>query len=164
MTIDEIINEIKNYPSNLVLVTGGEPLFQSNCIELLNILVKKNYNVLLETSGSLTIKNVPTKVVNIIDFKCPSSKMEKKNLWDNIKFLKPIDEVKFVIENIDDYNWSKNIIKKYKLTDLCSVLLSPSYNKIEPKTIVEWILKDKLNVRFQLQIHKEIWTKEKRGV
>ena len=164
MTIKEIMNKIKNYSSNLVLVTGGEPLFQKNCIELLNTLVNKKYNVLLETSGSLTIKDVPKEVVNIIDFKCPSSKMEKKNLWDNINYLKPTDEVKFVIENKDDYEWSKNIIKKYKISDLCTVLLSPSYNKISPKIIVDWILTDNLNVRFQLQIHKEIWKEEKRGV
>tara|TARA_Y100001960_G_scaffold302181_1_gene352972 strand:- start:143 stop:637 length:495 start_codon:yes stop_codon:yes gene_type:complete len=164
MTIKEIMNKIKNYSSNLVLVTGGEPLFQKNCIELLNTLINKKYNVLLETSGSLTIKDVPKEVVNIIDFKCPSSKMEKKNLWENINYLKPTDEVKFVIENKDDYEWSKNIIKKYKISDLCTVLLSPSYNKISPKTIVDWILTDNLNVRFQLQIHKEIWKEDKRGV
>ena len=164
MTIKEIMNKIKNYSSNLVLVTGGEPLFQKNCIELLNTLVNKKYNVLLETSGSLTIKDVPKEVINIIDFKCPSSKMEKKNLWDNINYLKPTDEVKFVIENKDDYEWSKNIIKKYKISDLCTVLLSPSYNKISPKIIVNWILTDNLNVRFQLQIHKEIWKEDKRGV
>ena len=164
MTIKEIMNKIKNYSSNLVLVTGGEPLFQKNCIELLNTLINKKYNVLLETSGSLTIKDVPKEVINIIDFKCPSSKMEKKNLWDNINYLKPTDEVKFVIENKDDYEWSKNIIKKYKISDLCTVLLSPSYNKISPKIIVDWILTDNLNVRFQLQIHKEIWKEDKRGV
>ena len=164
MTIKEIMNKIKNYSSNLVLVTGGEPLFQKNCIELLNTLINKKYNVLLETSGSLTIKDVPKEVINIIDFKCPSSKMEKKNLWDNINYLKPTDEVKFVIETKDDYEWSKNIIKKYKISDLCTVLLSPSYNKISPKIIVDWILTDNLNVRFQLQIHKEIWKEDKRGV
>ena len=164
MTINEILNDIKKYDCNLVEVTGGEPLLQKRCIDLLKELVNLNYKILLETSGSLTIKNVPKEVTNIIDFKCPSSKMEKKNLWKNIDYIKPSDEVKFIIENREDYEWSKNVIKKFNLTEKCNVLLSPSYMKIEPKKITKWILSDNLNVRFQIQLHKEIWDDKEKGV
>ena len=107
MDIKSILKLIKQYPCNLVEVTGGEPLFQDNCIPLLKELVNKGYNVLLETSGSLSIKSVPKEVVNIIDFKCPSSKMEKKNLWKNINYVKNNDQIKFVIGDRKDYEWTK---------------------------------------------------------
>tara|TARA_B100000579_G_scaffold396394_1_gene375162 strand:+ start:791 stop:1432 length:642 start_codon:yes stop_codon:yes gene_type:complete len=164
MAIDKILNEIKKYPTDLVEVTGGEPLFQKNCIQLLKELVNLNYKVLLETSGSLSIENVPKEVINIIDFKCPSSNMEKKNLWKNIQYLKLKDEVKFVIGDREDYEWTKNKIKDYNLTEISNVLISPVYKKISPTTITNWILEDNLKVRFQIQIHKEIWSAEKRGV
>ena len=163
-TIDQIIEKIKIYPCKLVEVTGGEPLFQENCIGLLERLIEEKYEVLLETSGSLSIKNVPKKVVNIIDFKCPSSKMMKKNLWENIEYIKEKDEIKFVIANKEDYNWAKQKINEYDLTKKCTVLMSPVYKEIESKEIVEWILKDSLNIRFQIQLHKEIWDSEKKGV
>ena len=164
MYIKDIIKKIEEYPCNLVEVTGGEPLFQKNCIILLSELVKRKYKVLLETSGSLSIENVPKQVINIIDFKCPSSKMEKKNLWDNINFIKDNDQIKFVIGNKEDYEWTKNKISKYNLDSKCEILLSPVYKKIEPKQIVDWILKDNLNVRFQMQLHKEVWPESVRGV
>ena len=115
-TINEIMKKIKEYPCKLVEVTGGEPLFQKNCIELLERLIKEKYEVLLETSGSLSIEDVPKKVINIIDFKCPSSKMAKKNLWDNIRYIKKRDEIKFVIADKEDYSWTKEKIAKYNLT------------------------------------------------
>ena len=164
MSIDEILNKIKSYSCKLVEVTGGEPLVQKGCINLLKKLVDLDYKVLLETSGSLTIKDVPKEVINIIDFKCPSSNMKKKNLWENINYLKLDDEVKFVIGNREDYDWAKNKIKKYNLTNTCKVLMSPTYKEIEPKMITEWILEDNLNIRFQVQLHKEIWPEEERGV
>ena len=164
MTINEIINKIQNYPCKLVEVTGGEPLFQEECINLLKKLVNLEYHVLLETSGSLSTKDVPKKVVNIIDFKCPTSNMKKKNDWENINYLKSSDEVKFVIGNREDYEWAKEKIEQYDITSKCSVLMSPSYKQIEPKTITEWILKDNLDVRFQIQLHKEIWSNKERGV
>ena len=164
MEINKILNEIKKYPTDLVEVTGGEPLFQKNCIQLLKELVNLNYKVLLETSGSLSIENVPKEVINIIDFKCPSSKMEKKNLWKNIDYLKLKDEVKFVIGDREDYEWTKNKIKKYNLTEISNVLISPVYKQISPATITNWILEDNLKVRFQIQIHKEIWPAEQKGV
>ena len=164
MNINEILDKIKGYSCKLVEVTGGEPLFQKNCINLLQELVDLDYKVLLETSGSLTIKDVPEEVINIIDFKCPSSNMKKKNLWENINYLKLDDEVKFVIGNREDYDWAKNKIKKYNLTNTCKILMSPSYKEIEPQMITKWILEDNLDIRFQIQLHKEIWPEEERGV
>ena len=164
MSIDEILNKIKNYSCKLVEVTGGEPLVQKGCIDLLQKLVDLDYKVLLETSGSLTIKDVPKEVINIIDFKCPSSNMKKKNLWENVNYLKLDDEVKFVIGNREDYDWAKNKIKKYSLTNTCKILMSPSYKEIESQMITKWILEDNLDIRFQIQLHKEIWPEEERGV
>ena len=164
MKIDEILKEIKKYSCNLVEVTGGEPLLQKNCINLLNELIKNNYDVLLETSGSLSISDVPNKVINIIDFKCPSSKMNSKNMWDNINYLKKNDEIKFVIGDRIDYEWTKQKIEEFKLNQICDILISPVYGEIEPKEIVKWILEDNLKVRFQIQMHKEIWSADKKGV
>ena len=115
MTIKEVINKIKKYPCNLVEVTGGEPLFQKECINLLQELVKNNYDVMLETSGSLSTKSVPKEVINIIDFKCPSSKMEHKNTWEIIKDISRHDEIKFVIGNREDYDWAKEKIYEFIL-------------------------------------------------
>ena len=164
MSINQIIKTIQQYSCKLVEVTGGEPLVQKECITLLKKLIALDYEVLLETSGSLTIENVPKKVINIVDFKCPSSGMKKKNFWKNIDFLKPNDEVKFIIQNREDYDWTKRKIKKYKIDKKCKLLLSPSYNKIKEKEIVEWILNDNLNVKFQIQLHKIIWKDTTKGV
>ena len=164
MKIVDILKEIKKYSCNLVEVTGGEPLLQKNCINLLNELVKNKYDVLLETSGSLSISDVPNKVINIIDFKCPSSKMDSKNMWDNINYLKKNDEIKFVIGDRNDYEWTKQKIKEFELNQICDILISPVYGQIEPKEIVNWILEDNLKVRFQIQMHKEIWPADKKGV
>ncbi|MCP5062198.1 MAG: radical SAM protein [Ignavibacteriae bacterium] len=163
-SIDEIICEVKNYNCNLVEVTGGEPLMQEESLILIEELCKLNYDVMLETGGSLPIENVNKSVKIILDLKCPSSKMEKKNLYENIDFLKPNDEVKFVIGNREDFDWTKEIIEQYNLTEKCKILFSPVFGKIENEQLVEWILKDNLNVRFQIQLHKQIWNPNKRGV
>tara|TARA_B100000029_G_scaffold484358_1_gene536465 strand:- start:717 stop:1358 length:642 start_codon:yes stop_codon:yes gene_type:complete len=164
MTIEEILEKVESLDCNLVEITGGEPLLQDGCIELIKNLEKRNHTVLLETGGALPINKVSSKTHIILDIKCPSSKMDDKNYWKNIKELKKTDEVKFVIGDKADYNWSKKIITKYDLTKKCSILMSPVYDKIKPRKIVEWILKDNLEVRFQLQIHKEIWDKNTIGV
>ncbi len=164
MSINDILETIKQYSCKLVEVTGGEPLVQKECITLLKKLVDLDYEVLLETSGSLTIKDVPKQVINIIDFKCPSSGMKKKNHWDNINYLKPNDEVKFIIADREDYEWAKIKIRQYNINKKSKILMSPSYNKIEEKEIAEWILKDNLNVKFQIQLHKIIWKDTDKGV
>ncbi len=165
LSISEIIDEIKKYDCKLVEVTGGEPLFQMNeCLAMMKQLCDDGYEVLIETSGSLPIKNIDTRVKIIMDLKCPSSGMEKKNLYENINYLKTTDELKFVIGSREDYDWTKDKIVKYNLDKKCELLLSVVFGKLEPVQLVNWILEDKLNVRFQLQIHKFIWHPETRGV
>ena len=164
MEITHIMNEIKQWDCNLVEVTGGEPLFQDKCINLLNELVKSNYEVMLETGGSLSISDVPKKVIKIVDFKCPSSAMEKKNLWSIVEDLQPHDEVKFVIGNREDFDWAKDRIIEYSLDKICTLLFSPTFEKIDPQLIVEWILVENLPVRMQMQMHKMIWSPDKQGV
>jgi 7-carboxy-7-deazaguanine synthase len=162
--IDEVVRKVESFKCNLVEVTGGEPLFQENVHPFINILCNNGYEVLLETGGSLSIANVDTRVKRIVDFKCPSSGMEKKNLWDNVNHLKTDDEVKFVIGDKTDYEWAKEKIIQYRLTDKCTVLMSPVFGAIDPKVVVGWIMEDKPNVRFQIQMQKYIWQPNIRGV
>ena len=164
MEITYIMSEIKRWDCNLVEVTGGEPLFQDECIDLLNELVNSNYEVMLETGGSLSISDVPKKVVKIVDFKCPSSGMVKKNLWSIVDDLQAHDEVKFVIGNREDFDWAKDHIMEYSLDKICTLLFSPTFGEIDPQQIVEWILAENLPVRMQLQMHKMIWSPEEKGV
>ena len=164
MEITDIISEIKRWDCNLVEVTGGEPLFQDECIDLLNELVNSNYEVMLETGGSLSISDVPKKVVKIVDFKCPSSGMVKKNLWSIVDDLQAHDEVKFVIGNREDFDWAKDRITEYSMDKICTLLFSPTFGEIDPQQIVEWILAENLPVRMQLQMHKMIWSPEEKGV
>ena len=164
MEITDIMSEIKRWDCNLVEVTGGEPLFQDECIDLLNELVNSNYEVMLETGGSLSISDVPKKVVKIVDFKCPSSGMVKKNLWSIVDDLQAHDEVKFVIGNREDFDWAKDRITEYSMDKICTLLFSPTFGEINPQQIVEWILAENLPVRMQLQMHKMIWSPEEKGV
>ena len=164
MEIAQIMSEIQQWDCNLVEVTGGEPLFQEECIDLLHELINSNYEVMLETGGSLSISDVPKKVIKIVDFKCPSSKMEKKNLWSIVDDLQDHDEVKFVIGNREDFDWAKDKITEYSLDKICTLLFSPTFGKIDPQLIVEWILADNLPVRMQMQMHKMIWSPEEKGV
>jgi len=163
-SIEEIINEVKNYNCKLVEVTGGEPLVQKECRELKKKLCDEGFDVMLETGGSLSIKDIDDRVLIIMDLKCPSSKMEKKNLYENIDYLKPKDEVKFVIGNREDYNWSKEIISKFDLKNKSVILFSVVFGELEPVILVSWIIEDKLDVRYQLQMHKYIWHPETKGV
>ncbi len=163
-SIDEILNEVKIYNCNLVEVTGGEPLLQDECFELLNRLCTLGFEVMLETGGSLPVDKVDDRVKIILDMKCPSSGMVKKNLYANLIWLKPADEVKFVIGSREDYEWSRTIVEEYGLAGNQTVLFSPVFGAVEPVRLAEWILEDRLKVRFQLQMHKYIWDPNKRGV
>jgi 7-carboxy-7-deazaguanine synthase len=163
-SIEQIIDEVKKFNCKLVEITGGEPLVQDECLSLMEKLSDESYEVLLETGGSLPIKNIDQRVMIIMDLKCPSSGMIKKNLYENIEYLKPTDEVKFVIGNREDYEWSKEIIEKYNLTSKSNILFSVVFSELEPVKLVDWILEDKLNVRFQLQMHKFIWDPAAKGV
>jgi 7-carboxy-7-deazaguanine synthase len=164
MTIDEIMAEVSNYGCKLVEVTGGEPMFQSNVHELLDRLVADGFEVLLETGGSLSLERVNRAVKKIVDFKCPTSGMEKKNLWSIVNDLLPHDEVKFVIGSREDFDWCKQKIAEHHLDERCALLMSVVFGALEPVTLAEWVLADSLDVRFQLQMHKFIWTPETRGV
>ena len=162
--IKNILNEIEKYPTNLVMVTGGEPLIQEGCIDLMNQLLDKNYDVMLETSGSLSLEKVPENVVKIVDFKCPSSNMMDRNDWTILSDIRETDEIKFVIGDKEDYNWSKEMIKSYNLNEICPILFSPVYDKINMEVLSKWILEDGLKVRLQIQLHKHIWGADKKGV
>ena len=163
-SIEKILNEVKKYNCKLVEVTGGEPLVQKETLELMKRLCNEGFDVMLETGGSLPIKDIDERVLIIMDLKCPSSKMEKKNLYENINFLKPADELKFVIGNREDYDWSKKIISEYDLKDKSKILFSVVFGELEPVSLVNWIIEDKLDVRYQLQMHKYIWHPETKGV
>ncbi len=164
MTIKEILNKIEKYPTNLVMVTGGEPLIQKGCIDLMNQLLKKKYDVMIETSGSLSLNEVPKDVIKIVDFKCPTSNMMDKNDWTIIKDINQTDEIKFVIGNREDYDWSKEMIKNYNLNKICPILFSPVYDNIDIQDLSEWILEDGIKVRLQIQLHKHIWDADAKGV
>jgi 7-carboxy-7-deazaguanine synthase len=163
-SLNEIVDKVKSYKCKSVEITGGEPLLQEESFELMKLLADEGLNVMLETSGSISVKDVDKRVKIIMDLKCPSSGMEKKNLYDNFSYLKEIDEVKFVVGNREDYDWAKLQISTYNLDEKHEVLISPVFGEIEPVKIVNWILEDKLKVRFQLQMHKFIWEPDKRGV
>lgn len=157
LSVGEILETIRNWDCKLVEITGGEPLMQRSTFNLMKELLKLNYEVMLETSGAFSIREVPDGVKIIMDIKCPSSGEAEKNLWDNIRFLKDTDEIKFVIADINDYNWAKNILKE-KLSKLkCQILFSPVWGRLEIKILAEWILKDMLPVRLQIPLHKIIW-------
>lgn len=164
MDISEIIEKVKKLDCNLVEITGGEPLFQAQCFDLLKRLCDDGYDVMLETGGSLSIEQVDKRVMIILDLKCPSSGMMKKNLYENVYHLKQSDELKFVIGDKEDYCWAKEKINEYQLNKKCSILLSTVFGTLDPKVLIEWILEDKLDVRFQLQMHKFVWDPKAKGV
>lgn len=163
-SVSELIRKIERYRCNNVCITGGEPLMQRNVIKLINSLKKKKYKIFVETNGAMNIDLLPGSVTRIIDVKCPDSGMNKEMNWRNLKRLRGTDELKFVISSKKDYEWAKKIVKKYNLQKKLEVLFSSAYGKLRPKTLAEWILKDKLDVRLQLQLHKYIWPDNKRGV
>ena len=164
LSLEEIISGVKKFDCKLVEITGGEPLVQSDTINLMQRLCDEGFEVLLETGGSLSIKEIDPRVKIIMDLKCPSSGMLKKNYYKNIDFIKPSDEIKFVIGTREDYEWTKEIIRKYNLMKKCIILFSVVFGELEPVRLVEWILEDKLDVRFQLQMHKFIWEPTTKGV
>lgn len=164
MSINSIIETVRVYKCRLVEITGGEPLFQMEVYPLMKQLCDEGFEVLLETSGSLDISNVDPRVKRVIDFKCPSSGMERKNVWENVHNLKSGDEVKFVIGDRKDYEWAKSVIQRNNLSNRCTVLMAVVLDVLDPKKLVSWILEDKLVVRFQLQVQKYIWKPETRGV
>ncbi len=164
MSVNEILSTIKGYGCKNVCITGGEPLLQSSIIKLIDLLKKSHYKIFVETGGSINIDILPKAVTRIMDIKCPDSGMDKEMDWDNIDRLKSSDEVKFIISSKKDYEWAKRITRKYKLTGRAQILFGVAYGRMKPKTLAGWILKDNLEVRFQLQLQKYIWPNKVRGV
>ena len=164
MSIGSILYDIAVLKTNLVCLTGGEPLSNKETPLLIQELLKNNYTVLIETNGSYDISTLPKKAIKIMDIKCPDSNMSNLMNWRNISYLTKTDEVKFVLSSRRDYEWKKEIISKYNLSEITNVLIGTAFNTISPRVVVQWILEDNLNVRFQLQLHKYIWEPQTRGV
>ncbi len=163
MNIEDIMGSIKKYDTRFVTVTGGEPLAQKEVLNLLKALADSDYEVSLETGGGLSIKEVDPRIKIILDIKTPESGEEKKNDWENLTLIHLKDEIKFVLCSREDYEWAKKILEQYNLTKKCSVLFSPVYQVLDATDLGNWILKDQLPVRMQIQLHKFLWG-EKQGV
>jgi 7-carboxy-7-deazaguanine synthase len=158
--IDQIIEETATYATPYVTVTGGEPLAQKNCLVLLTALADAGYSVSLETSGALDISNVDARVSRIVDIKTPGSGEMDRNLWDNLRHLGARDEVKFVLCDERDYLWARDIVEEGVFDQLCTVLFSPVHGALDATRLADWILRDRLPVRMQIQLHKYLWGDE----
>lgn len=164
MTIPEVLEKVQTYGCPLVEVTGGEPLHQPDALVLLSKLCDRGYQVMLETSGALDISGVDTRVSIIMDVKCPGSGMMDRILWSNLDHVSSKDELKFVLKDRIDYEWAREVIHRHNLGGHCSILLSPVFGTLELSPLAQWILEDRLPVRFQIQLHKYIWDPQTRGV
>jgi 7-carboxy-7-deazaguanine synthase len=153
----EVLARVADYGVRHVTVTGGEPLAQAACLDLLAALCDEGYEVSLETSGALDVAGVDPRVVKVLDLKTPASGECGKNLLANLAHLNPLDQVKFVICDRADYDWASEQLDEHRLAERCEVLFSPSYGQLEPHVLAEWILHDRLPVRFQIQLHKVLW-------
>ncbi|MFW2404444.1 MAG: 7-carboxy-7-deazaguanine synthase QueE [Gammaproteobacteria bacterium] len=156
----KIIERVSEFDTQHVCVTGGEPLAQANCGLLLTELCDAGYDVSLETSGALDIAGVDPRVTVVMDIKTPASGESDKNRWENLALLKPDDQLKFVIADRPDYEWSRQVLAERELVDRCAVLFSPVWGGGLARQLAEWVLEDKLNVRFQIQLHKVLWGDE----
>ena len=163
MSVDEILEDISQYKTKFVTVTGGEPLAQKPCWELLKNLCDSDYNVSLETGGAISIEGIDERTKIILDIKTPDSGEHLKNDKKNLALIKKKDEIKFVLSSRGDYEWAKKFIKEENLIDKAPIIFSPVYKGLSYENLSEWILEDNLAVRFQVQLHKIIWG-EKKGV
>lgn len=163
-SVDEVMEEVGEFGCPLVEVTGGEPLLQPGTQSLLRRLCEAGYETLLETGGGLDVSEVDARVRRILDIKCPDSGEAENNRWENLEVLTPRDEVKFVVTDRADYEWTKRVIGQHRLADLCPLSIAPVEGEIEPARLASWILEDRLPVRLNLQIHKILWGSEARGV
>ncbi len=157
MTLTEILTEVARYPTRYVTVTGGEPMAQKDCLPLLRALCDKGYEVSLETGGALDVSGVDARVMKVLDIKTPASGEVEKNLWSNLATLHEQDEIKFVLCDEADYLWAKQVLRERDLAGKCGVLFSPAQGQLSPTTLAEWILRDNLPVRLQVQLHKLLW-------
>jgi 7-carboxy-7-deazaguanine synthase len=157
LAVDEILARVAAYGTRHVCVTGGEPLAQRECLALLTALCDAGHEVSLETSGALDVAQVDPRVRKVVDLKCPASGESDRNLWSNLKHLGPRDQLKFVIADRADYEWARARTAEHALAARCQVLYSPVADELPPATLAEWILADRLPVRFQVQLHKLLW-------
>jgi len=155
--LDSILESVRQFDATHVCVTGGEPLAQPNCLVLLERLCDAGFKVSLETSGAMSIERVDPRVVRVLDVKTPGSGEVARNRVENFPLLTPHDQVKFVICSREDYDWSRAYLQEHALSERCQVLFSPSYTEVPAATLADWILADRLPVRFQLQLHKVLW-------
>nr|WP_283255965.1 7-carboxy-7-deazaguanine synthase QueE [Dyella humicola] len=158
--IDDIVAEVASHGAKHVCVTGGEPLAQKRCLILLKRLCDAGHDVSLETSGALDVSQVDPRVRKVMDLKAPDSGESKRNLWSNIDLLLPHDQLKIVIASRADYEWARAVVAEHRLIERCMVLFSPVHGAIQPRELAEWIIEDKLDVRFQMQLHKLLWNDE----
>ena len=158
--IGDIVAQVRAFGVPNVCVTGGEPLAQKRCITLLDELLLAGFSVSLETSGAIDIAPVDVRVSRVVDIKTPDSGESTQNLWSNMALLTPHDQLKFVICSEDDYRWAKARLAEHDMSARCEVLFSPSYGQVEPRMLAEWIIADRLPVRFQMQLHKQLWGEE----
>ena len=159
LSIQHILDEIAQYNTQYVCVTGGEPMAQSNCLKLLDALIDNDYKVSMETSGSIDIAPVNSKVSIVMDIKTPSSTEEHQNRYENLSILKNKDQLKFVIASRSDFDWCTEILENHEVES--EVLFSPVYESLKPVELADWILEKKLNVRLQVQLHKILWVNQK---
>lgn len=159
-SLEQIAAEIAKYDTKYVCVTGGEPLAQSDCLQLLTMLCDTGYEVSLETSGALDVSDVDSRVSRVVDLKTPGSGEQGRNRVENLAVLTRNDQLKFVICDQNDYMWAKEMIIRSELAEVCEILMSPSFGQVEPSQLADWILADQLPVRFQLQLHKVLWSDE----
>lgn len=165
MTVDDVLTQVRTFACDVVEITGGEPLLQSDVYPLMQRLLGEGRTVLLETGGHQSVEHVPPAVIRIIDVKCPGSGEVAKTHWPNLDRLRPADEVKFVIRDRADYDYARGVVAERELIGRCAaVLFSPVHGELDPKQLAHWILADRLPVRLQLQAHKYIWDAHTRGV
>ncbi|MBK9160858.1 MAG: 7-carboxy-7-deazaguanine synthase QueE [Nitrosomonadales bacterium] len=157
MSVTEILGQVAGYDARYVCVTGGEPLAQKGCLQLLETLCDAGYEVSLETSGALDIGAVDTRVMRVLDIKTPASGEAGRNRWENLPLLTMHDEVKFVLGDEDDYSWARQVLSQHRLTERCPVTFSPAHGTLDATQLAEWILRDRLRVRMQVQLHKLLW-------
>ncbi|MFC0155093.1 7-carboxy-7-deazaguanine synthase QueE [Xanthomonas dyei] len=158
--IDAIVAEVASHGVRHVCVTGGEPLAQKRCLVLLQKLCDAGFDVSLETSGALDVSEVDARVSRVVDIKTPASGEEQRNRWDNLALLTARDQIKFVICSRADYEWSREIVATHALDRCCTVWFSPSKSEVTPRQLADWIVADRLPVRFQMQLHKILWDDE----
>ena len=164
MTIEEVLGRVAGYRTHLVEVTGGEPLLQEETPRLAQALLDGGQRVLVETNGSLDVGLLPQGVVRVVDIKCPGSGMWERMRWENLRGLRPTDEVKFVITDRRDYDWAREVVSRYRLAGEVTVLFSPAFGRLRPEELADWVVHDNLPVRFQVQLHKVVWGLAAEGV